>query len=68
MDDPGFWWELIGKTGAPIFAATLVAALLAPEPRLLHAALMATGFGMMGLCHWRTHHRPGRAGASAPPP
>ena len=57
MDDPGFWWDLVGKTGAPIFAATLVAALLAPELRPLHGVLMTAGFGMMALCHWRTHHR-----------
>ena len=66
MDDPGFWWELVGKLGAPIFAATLVAALLAPEFRALHGALLAAGFAMMGLCHWRTHHRAGRAGAGTP--
>ena len=23
MDDPGFWWEFVGKVGAPVFAATL---------------------------------------------
>ena len=57
MDDPGFWWELVGKVGAPIFAATLVGSLLSGELSPLHGILMATGLGMMGLCHWRTHHR-----------
>jgi hypothetical protein len=58
MEDPGFWWELVGKVGAPIFAATLVASLLSEDFAALHGVLMASGFAMMGLCHWRTHHRP----------
>jgi hypothetical protein len=57
MEDPGFWWEFVGKVGAPIFAATLVASLLSGEFDPLHAVLMVIGLGMMGLCHWRTHHR-----------
>jgi len=57
MDDPGFWWEFIGKVGAPIFAATLVACLLSGEFGALQGTLMASGLTMMGLCHWRTHHR-----------
>ena len=57
MDDPGFWWELVGKVGAPIFAATLVASLLSSALVPLHGVLMATGLVMMGVCHWRTHHR-----------
>ncbi len=57
MDHRSFWWELIGKVGAPIFAATLVACLLSGEFIPLHGILMAAGLAMMGLCHWRTHHR-----------
>ena len=57
MDDPGFWWEFVGKVGAPIFAATVVACLLSGEFAPLHGILMVTGLGMMGICHWRTHHR-----------
>lgn len=57
MDDPGFWWEFVGKVGAPIFAATLVACWLSGEFDSQHAILMATGLAMMGLCHGRTHHR-----------
>lgn len=57
MDHTGFWWELVGKVGAPIFAATLVACLLADQFAPLHGVLMATGLGMMGVCHWRTHHQ-----------
>ena len=62
MEHTGFWWEFVGKVGAPIFAATLVACLLSREFDPLHGLLLATGLGMMGLCHWRTHHRdPGSA-------
>ena len=57
MDDPGFFWEFVGKVGAPIFAATLVACLLSGEFDLLRGALMASGLGIMALCHWRSHHR-----------
>ena len=57
MNDPGFWWEFVGKVGAPIFAATLVACLLSGEVHLLHGVLMAAGLGMMGICHRRSHHR-----------
>lgn len=57
MEDPGFWWEFVGKVGAPIFAAALVAGLLSGEFGPLHGVLLAAGLGMMGLCHWRTHHR-----------
>jgi len=57
MEHSGFWWEFVGKVGAPIFAATLVACLLSGEFDSLHGILMAAGLGMMGLCHWRTHHR-----------
>ena len=49
MDLSGFWWELVGKVGAPIFAATLVACLLSGKFNLLHRILMATGVVMMGL-------------------
>ena len=57
MTDPGFWWEFVGKVGAPIFAATLIAFLLADEWRPLHGVLIGTGLGMMVVCHWRNHHR-----------
>jgi hypothetical protein len=63
MDDPGFWWDFVGRVGAPIFAATLVACLLSGELTLLHGTLMATGLAMMGVCHWRTHHRRSPGGA-----
>jgi hypothetical protein len=57
MKDPGFWWEFVGKVGAPIFAATLVACLLSEGFAPLHGVLMVAGLGMMGVCHWRSHHQ-----------
>ena len=47
MNDAGFWWEFVGKTGAPIFAATLVAALLSDEFELQHGILADVAMGMM---------------------
>ena len=55
--DPGFWWEMAGKIGAPIFAGTLVACLLADEVGWEHGLLLTAGLGLMVVCHWRTHHR-----------
>ena len=57
MSHESFWWEFVGQVGAPLFSATLVACLLSDEFALLHGVLMTAGLGMMGLCHWRTHHR-----------
>lgn len=59
MDHSSFWWEFVGKVGAPIFAGTLVACLLSEKFAPSHGILMAVGLGMMALCHWRTHHREG---------
>ena len=61
MEDPGFWWEFIGKVGAPIFAATLVVCLTEGQLDPIHAVLMATGLVMMAICHWRC--RPSFSGA-----
>ena len=62
MAHVSFWWEFVGKIGAPIFAATLVGCLLAERFDVMHAILMVLGVLMMGLSHWRDHHRqiPGR--------
>lgn len=60
MEDPGFWWELLGRVGAPIFAATLVACLLGGRFDPLHGLLMAAGLGLMALDHWHHHHGSGR--------
>ena len=43
MEDPGFWWEFVGKVGAPMFAATLVASLLSGEFDPLHGVLDVLG-------------------------
>ncbi len=55
-----FIWEFVGKVGAPIFAATLVACLLTDRVELIHIVLMIVGLTMMSLCHWREHHREAR--------
>ena len=52
-----FIWEFVGKVGAPIFAATLVGCLLAERLETIHVVLMVLGLTMMGICHWREHHR-----------
>ncbi len=57
MDHISFWREFVGKVGAPIFAATLVACLLSGEFAVVHGILLAIGLGMMGLGHWSEHHR-----------
>ena len=51
-----FWWEFVGKVGAPIFAATLVACLLSGKVYLMHYILLLTGLGMMILSHWHDYH------------
>jgi hypothetical protein len=66
MDHVNFWREFLGKVGAPIFAATLVASLLSSEFGPLHLILMATGLGMMGLSHWREYHRKADSGRPGP--
>ncbi len=55
MNYTSFWWDFIGKVGAPIFAATLVACLLSEEFFVLHGVLMLTGLGMMIFCHWHSN-------------
>jgi hypothetical protein len=55
MDHINFWREFIGKVGAPIFAATLVASLLSNDLTLRHAVLII-GLGMMSLSHFREFH------------
>ena len=57
MEHTAFLWEFVGKVGAPMFAATLVACLLSEDVTLVHGGLMVAGLGMMGACHWREHHR-----------
>jgi hypothetical protein len=63
MDHVSFWWELIGRVDAPVFAGTLVACLLSRELTVMHGVLMATGLGMMALGHWGEHHKNRRARA-----
>ena len=56
MISSSFWWELVGKVGAPIFSATLVVCLLSGEFAISHGVLLAVGFSMMAVCHWRSQH------------
>jgi hypothetical protein len=53
---PGFWTDLAGKVGAPIFAATLVACLLAGNFESIHGILMGVGLALIGASHWRVYH------------
>jgi hypothetical protein len=62
MDHLRFWWEFVGKVGAPIFAATLVACLLSGKVYLLHIILLMMGLGMMVLSHWHDYHGEGHSG------
>ena len=62
MDHVRFWWEFIGKLGAPIFAATLVASLLSGKLFLIHGILLMVGLGMMVLSHWHDFHSEGDDG------
>lgn len=57
MDHPSFWWELMGKVGAPIFAGTLVGCVLKSEFAVEHVVLMGMGFVFLAMGHWRAHHR-----------
>jgi hypothetical protein len=53
---PGFWPDLAGKVGAPIFAATLVACLLSGNFEMIHGVLMGAGLLLIGVGHWRIYH------------
>jgi len=66
MDHINFWREFVGKVGAPIFAATIVAGLLAGEFTVLHGILVVTGLGMMVLSHAREYHQKNEQGGPEP--
>jgi len=53
-----FWPDLVGRIGAPTFAASLVGCLLAWEMSLTHVVLIAFGLACIVFDHWyRFHHR-----------
>ncbi len=56
-DHQSFWFELSGKLGPPVFAATLVGCLLSGRLALAHLVLMAAGLALIALGHWGEHHR-----------
>ena len=59
QDDPaGYGWVVVGKVGAQILAATLIACLLSETFDWLHALLMGLGIAVLGLGHWHAHHVP----------
>lgn len=57
MEHINFWREFVGKVGAPIFAATLVACLLSDNFESLHIILLLVGLGMMVISHRQEHHK-----------
>ena len=54
--DPGFWLELSGKIGPPIFAGALVASLVSGRFELVHGRLLGVGLLLILLNHWRAYH------------
>ena len=51
----GFWWEFLGKVGPPIFAAALVACLLAGRLEPIHFILIGAGLLLIWLSHWHAY-------------
>lgn len=51
-----FWLDFVGRVGAPVFAATLVACLLSERFEATHAVLMIVGIGLMALDHLVSFH------------
>jgi len=56
MQDPGFWADLAGRIGAPIFAATLVGCLLSDRFETTHGVLLAVGLALIAWSHRREYH------------
>ncbi len=55
-DHPRFWFDLAGRIGPPIFAATLVGCLLSERMTVTHYILMAVGLALIVVGHWGTYH------------
>ena len=51
-----FWADFAGRIGTPIFAATLVAALLGEQMRTVHYVLLAVGLALIYLSHRWVYH------------
>jgi hypothetical protein len=56
MRDPGLWWAFADKVGAPMFAATIVAALSRHEFGWIHLVLMIFSIALMAGAHWHKFH------------
>ena len=56
-DHTSFFIDLAGKLGPPIFAATMVACLLARRYEPSHLVLMGIGILLIGVSHWYTYHK-----------
>ena len=54
--DPGFWLELCGRLGPPVFAGTMVACLLSSKFQTTHGILMGIGFALIVISHFKTYH------------
>ena len=56
-DHTSFIIDLIGRLGPPVFAATMVACLLAGRMQPSHLILMGIGILFIGIHHWYSFHR-----------
>ena len=53
-----FYRDLLGRIGAPVFAATLVGCILQEKSEPKHWVLMAAGFALIVASHRWEHHGP----------
>ncbi|MGI9533835.1 MAG: hypothetical protein ACR2NW_02695 [Thermodesulfobacteriota bacterium] len=56
-DHTSFLIDLAGRMGPPIFAATMVACLLAGRMQPSHLLLMGAGILLIILNHWYVFHK-----------
>ena len=57
----GWWSDLAGRIGTPIFAATLVGCLLQEKIELLHIVLLVAGVVLIAIDHVRLYHKAGQS-------
>lgn len=56
-DHPNFWFDLAGKIGPAVFAATLVGCLLSEHMSMAHYILLGVGLALILVGHRGTYHR-----------